>query len=144
MSSAQCWERVGIVKQMALETKKIRRDPDKYMAALRDWVANGESSRYALSSDEVLKRSEMRTSEAALGAAHFELGQYFQRKGRTDKATSHFRQSHRLQPDNWTYRRQAWGLVNPLQGPTDQYDSDWLSDVRKIGAENYYPLPDLD
>jgi hypothetical protein len=28
---------------------------------------------------------------------------------------------------------------HPLQGPTDLYDSDWLSDIRTIGAENYYP-----
>jgi len=44
-----------------------------------------------------------------------------------------------LQPDNWTYKRQAWSLADPLQGPTEQYEGDWLSDVKKIGAENYYP-----
>ncbi len=134
----------AIVKEMVAETKKIRRDPDSYMAALRDWVANGANSRYALSPQAVLERSEPRSPQEALGAAHFELAQFFQRQGQTDKAIEHFRQSHRLQPNNWTYRRQAWSLVDPLQGPTDIYDSDWLSDVRKIGAENYYPLPDLD
>ena len=30
-----------------------------------------------------------------------------------------------------------------LQGPTSEYDSDWLTDVRKIGAENYYPALEL-
>ena len=55
-----------------------------------------------------------------------------------------FREAHRLQPDNWTYKRQAWELVDPiLQGPSEQYEGDWLSDVRAIGAENYYPVPDL-
>jgi hypothetical protein len=30
-----------------------------------------------------------------------------------------------------------------MQGPTEQYEGDWLADVRKIGAENYYPPVDL-
>ena len=30
-----------------------------------------------------------------------------------------------------------------MQGPSEQYDGDWLSDVREIGAENYYPPVDL-
>ena len=55
-----------------------------------------------------------------------------------------FREAHRLQPDNWTYKRQAWTFVDPLQGPTEPYDSDWLSDVKEIGAENYYPEIDGD
>ena len=54
-----------------------------------------------------------------------------------------FREAHRLAPDNWTYKRQAWTLADPLQGPTSEYDSDWLTDVRKIGAENYYPAVEL-
>jgi len=44
-----------------------------------------------------------------------------------------------LQPDNWTYKRQAWSLADPFQGPTELYDSCWVEDVKKIGAENYYP-----
>ena len=54
-----------------------------------------------------------------------------------------FREAHRLQPDNWTYKRQAWSFADPLQGPTEHYDSDWLSDIRAIGAENYYPPVDF-
>ena len=34
-------------------------------------------------------------------------------------------------------------MEDPLQGPTEHYDSDWLSDVRAAGAATYYPLPDL-
>ena len=62
----------------------------------------------------------------------------------TDAAVRWFREAHRLQPDNWTYKRQAWEFVDPiLQGPSEQYEGDWLSDVRAIGAENYYPPVDL-
>ena len=54
-----------------------------------------------------------------------------------------FREAHRLQPDNWTYKRQAWSFLDPLQGPSEQYEGDWLSDVRAIGPENYYPPVEL-
>ena len=122
-----------------IEARKLRVDAEKYVAALRDWVANGPASRFALSPEEVLSRSRPRPVEEAMAAAHFELGQHLYRAGRQDLAVPHFREAHRLQPENWTYKRQAWTLVDPDQGPTDLYDGDWLSDVRKIGAENYYP-----
>jgi hypothetical protein len=125
------------------ETKKMRVDADAYVAALRDWVAQGAESRFALSPEEVLRRSRPRPIEEAMAAAHFELGQHLYRTGRTDDAVRHFRDAHRLQPDNWTYKRQAWTLADPDQGPTELYDGDWLSDVQQSGAENYY-LPFLE
>ena len=121
------------------EARKIRIEPEKYLAALRDWVAHGRESRYALSADEVIERSQPRGVEEATAAAHFALGQHLYREGRVEDAVRHFREAHRLQPNNWTYKRQAWSLADPEQGPSGVYDSDWLTDVQKIGAENYYP-----
>lgn len=129
--------------EMLEETRKIRIDPQRYLQALRDWVANGSDSRFALSPDEVIERSTPRPPEASQAAASFELGQYLHRSGHVDDAVHWFREAHRLQPDNWTYRRQAWSFLDPFQGPSEQYESDWLSDVRKVGAENYYPAADL-
>jgi hypothetical protein len=125
------------------ETAKIRVKPERYAEALRDWSAHGADSRFALSPDEVLERSRPRDREASSAAAHFELGEHLWRDGERDPARAHFREAHRLDPGNWTYKRQAWSFENDLQGPSDHYDSDWLSDVRALGAENYYPLPDL-
>ena len=31
--------------------------------------------------------------------------------GKQQRAIFHFREAHRLQPDNWTYKRQAWSLT---------------------------------
>ncbi len=121
------------------EARKIRFEPEKYVAALRDWAHQGQNSRFALPPEEVVRRSRDRSPEAALAAAHFELGQYLHRAGSGEAAVPHFREAHRRQPDNWTYRRQAWSFVNRSQGPSAEYESDWLSDVHKIGAENYYP-----
>lgn len=118
---------------------KIRTDPEAYVAALRDWVEKGRDSRYALSPDEVIEHSRPRGVGEATAAAHFELGQHLYREGRTELAVPHFREAHRLQPDNWTYKRQAWSFADPNQGPTDLYEGDWLKDVQEIGAENYYP-----
>ena len=129
--------------EMLEETRKIRIDPQRYLEALRDWVANGSDSRFALSPDEVIERSTPRPPEASQAAASFELGQHLHRNGHIDDAVQWFREAHRLQPDNWTYRRQAWSFLDPFQGPSEQYESDWLTDVRKIGAENYYPAADL-
>lgn len=121
------------------EVRKIRIEPEAYIAALRDWVAHGAQSRYALAPAEVVRRSPERPLQVAEAAASFELGQYLQRAGHADDAIPWFRAAHRLQPDNWTYKRQAWTFVDPGQGPTMFYDGDWLSDVQAIGAEHYYP-----
>lgn len=129
--------------EVRVEVRKIRIEPEAYIAALRDWVANGTASRYALAPEEVTRRSHARPPEVAEAAASFELGQYLHRQGYPDDAVPWFRAAHRLQPDNWTYKRQAWTFVDPQQGPNAVYDGDWLSDVRAIGAENYYPPLDL-
>jgi hypothetical protein len=130
-------------REIRVEVRKIRIEPEAYIAALRAWVANGAASRYALAPDEVTRRSRARPPEVAEAAASFELGQYLHREGHADAAVPWFRAAHRLQPDNWTYKRQAWTFVDQEQGPNDVYDGDWLSDVRTIGAESYYPPLDL-
>ena len=132
-----------VMAETLAEARKIRHDRGAYEAALRDWVDKGPDSRFALSPDEVLRRSQPRPPEVALAAAHFELGQHLHRSGHPDDAIAHFREAHRLQPGNWTYKRQAWSFVDPFQGPTDVYEGNWLADVKKVGAENYYPPLDL-
>jgi hypothetical protein len=132
------------VFEMMGETAKMRVDPPAYLAALRDWVERGADSRHALPPDEVVARSRPRPPECSEAAASFELGQHLHRAGHAEDAVQWFRAAHRLQPDNWTYKRQAWEFVDPiLQGPSEQYDGDWLSDVRAAGPENYYPPVDL-
>jgi hypothetical protein len=133
----------AIAVEQLREAGRMRIDPEAYVAALRDWVAHGSRSRYALSPAEVIARSQPRPPEASRAAACFELGQYLHRSGSPGDAVRWFREAHRLAPDNWTYKRQAWTFADPLQGETSEYDSDWLTDVRKIGPENYYPAVEL-
>jgi hypothetical protein len=122
------------------EAQKIRTEPELYVEMLRDWAAKGAGSQYALSPDEVVRRSRPRDVDGATAAAHFELGQHLHRNGDHAAAIPHWREAHRLDPDNWTYRRNAWNFESPTsQSRTDAYDSSWFEDVKKIGAENYYP-----
>lgn len=131
------------LQEVLTESRKIRVDATTYIAGLRDWAAKGPQSRYALAPDEVVARSAPRPLDASLAAAHFELGERLHAEGHLDDAVGHFRAAHRLQPDNWTYKRDAWSMARRDQGPTDLYDGDWVSDVRRIGAENYYPPLDM-
>jgi tetratricopeptide (TPR) repeat protein len=132
-----------LLREQLQEAYKLKVEPQRYLHALRDWVAKGKDSRFALSPEEVVKRSAPRPVEVSKAAANFELGQYLHRLGEFKDAVTYFKQAHRLQPENWTYKRQAWVFADPLQGPSEDYDSDWLTEVRRIGAENYYPPVDL-
>jgi len=140
-------EREGILpgglkvkRRAAALYRKIKSDPDIYPAMIEDWLDHGRESRYALSPEEVVRRSDPRTEAEATAAAEFELGQYLHRAGDHAAAIPHWREAHRLYPDNWTYKRQAWNFEDPMrQGHTDAYDGSWYEDIKKIGAENYYP-----
>jgi len=134
------------------EASKIRVSVD-YVDMLRDWVEKGADSEYALSPDEVVARSRPRDTSVAEGQAHFELGAHLWQAGDKDGAVEHWREVHRLDPDNFSYKRQAWSLASAGTGPFERfwqgpvpdhedewpYESDWLSEVRAKGAENYYP-----
>ena len=128
------------VAEMLTEARKIRSDPEVYVAMLRDWVELGAASRFVLAPDEVVRRSRPRSDAEATAAAHFELGRHLHQAGEHPAAIVHWRAAHRLDPDNWTYKRNAWNFEDPgRQGHTDAYDSSWFEDIKKIGAENYYP-----
>ena len=77
-----------------------------------------------------------------------------------DAAIAHFNECHRLQPENWTYKRQAWSLVGneqsggselgrfmqgPQPGHEDEwpFDSDFRTDVAKLGPGRVLPEDDV-
>ena len=130
-------------------------DRATYADAVRDWVAHGASSRYVMAPHEVVARSQPRSTDQSAGAAHFELANHLWRHGQREAAIAHFNECHRLQPDNWTYKRQAWSLVGQervggrfgrfAQGPVVGEEADWpfrsdfRSDVSALGLGDYYP-----
>jgi hypothetical protein len=95
---------------------------EKYLARVRDWVTNGAQSRYALSKEEVIARSRPRSPAVSQAAAHFEMAQHLWRQqGLSDRALFHFNAAHGLQPDNITYKRQAYSVV----GVERSDDTEW-------------------
>jgi hypothetical protein len=121
--------------------KALHVEAERYVAALRDWVQSGSDSRYALSPDEVIRRSRARPIEEASAAAHFALGQALYGRGAQAAAIGHFREAHRLQPANWTYRRDAWSLAGADREVV--YGTSWIEEVKREGVENYYPPLEL-
>ena len=142
----------GALGARGLQTGQAR---GAYADAIRDWVAKGADSTYALSPSEVVARSQPRPVTVSEAAAHFELANHLWRAGRRDLAIVHFNACHRLQPDNWTYRRQAYSLVSneriggpagrfaqgPLQGEEEDwpFESDFRSQLATMREGEYYP-----
>lgn len=131
-------------------------DRATYPDAIRDWARNGAASRFVMSPDEVVASSQPRPLDGSRSAAHFELGNHLWRSGDRDSAIRHFNESHRLQPSNWTYKRQAWSLVGnervgggalgrlhqiPLPGEEDDwpFPSNFDADVAELEPGQYYP-----
>ena len=141
-----------IVEMMA-EVNKLADVGAAYRAAVLDWAEHGAASRYALRPDEVVARSQPADADRARAAACFELGQHLLHTVGHDAAVPWWREAHRLFPENFTYKRQAWTLVTTpagadapdlIQGPNDVYEGNWLDDVRAVGGgERYYPPSDL-
>jgi hypothetical protein len=86
-----------------------REDPGWYSDRIRDWASKGADSEYAMSPDEVVEASRPRTVDTSRAAAHFELGQHlWHTEGFSDRVLGHLARAHTLQPDNITYKRQAY------------------------------------
>jgi hypothetical protein len=142
-------------RQRVTELIASGQDRATYANAIRDWAVKGPDSAYCLSPEEVVARSQPRPLTGSEAAAHFELADYLWRIGQRAAAIRHFNAAHRLQPENWTYKRQAWSLVGNesvggeygrfTQGPRPgeeadwPFDSDFMTDVAKLEPGQYFP-----
>jgi hypothetical protein len=122
----------------------LRRDPaggdasrnEAYLNAVRDWVANGPSSKF-LADDAVIEKRRRPASFSDMEAmANFELGVYLLRRGQPGGAQRHFDRAQELAPDNWTYRRQAWSLSGATRETI-------VKAIRDPAAPAFYPELDL-
>lgn len=140
------------VRELMTEARRIPDIGDAYRAAILDWVVNGVQSEFALAPDQVVAQSHPRHGGNAEAAANFEMGQHLYHTIGKEAAVPFWQAAHRLDPANWTYKRQAWTLETTpdgepsdlLQPPTDVYEGNWLDDVRESGGgENYSTLPEF-
>ncbi len=120
----------------AAEGKRIRK---LYVDALRDWVAKGDASVYALSAEEVRHRMRGPRDNDALATANFRLGQYLYQQGHAQDAQRYFAEAKRLRPESWNFKRQSWELeeVGKASGP------EFWAAVEALGEQPYYPRVEL-
>jgi hypothetical protein len=131
-----------------------RPGPEWYGDRLRDWARRGADSEWAMSPDEVVAASRPCPPEVSRAAAHFELAQHlWRRDGFSDGVLRHFAQAHSLQPDNITYKRQAYSAYSygkradpralfwqsPKPGEEDDWPfvSDFTTDMVKLRGDDW-------
>ena len=118
----------------------LARTQAAYVAAVRDWVANGERSRFLPGDDALRARMGSSDPAAATAAAEFQAGEYLHATGRDDLAEPHFAEAKRLRPDSWNYKRQAWALEDPVKAGGPEF---WAA-VDALGESRYYAEIELE
>ena len=117
--------------------KSIVTEGEAYVAGLRDWVRNGERSRYALPDEEFARRVKQRSGEEMLAEAEFKLAVYFHEAARNELAEKHFRRAQELNPADWNYHRQDWSFTPEEAGKK------WMEKFMKL-EEPYYPKLEME
>jgi hypothetical protein len=116
--------------------KNITIEGDQYIAALRDWVKNGEHSRFVLSDEEFARRVKPRSAAEMEADASFKLAVYFHQKGNQELSAKYWRHAQELNPDDWNYHRQEWSFTPEEAGKK------WMEKFQKLD-QPYYPKLDL-
>ena len=113
-----------------------RDDPEWYSDRVRDWVAKGAESEWALGPDAVIAASHPRPPAVSEAAACFELAQHrWRQEGFSEPVLAWFARAHTLQPENITYKRQAYSawaygkqpdeMARFAQVPTPGHEDEW-------------------
>jgi tetratricopeptide (TPR) repeat protein len=105
-----------------------------YLAAIRDWVERGERSAFALNEAELRERLQPPDPNHLLADAEFALAEYLYKTGHLPEAIPHFKEAQRLNPDSWSYKRQAWALSDAKR----DYGTSFGEEVRKLNGRPYY------
>ena len=119
--------------------EKGRVTRQSYVDALRDWVARGDASPYALTPDEVRARIEAPSANEALGNANFRLGAYLRAQGHPADAQRYFATARRLCPHSWHFVRQALELEEVGKASSPEF----FAAVDSLGDRAYYPPVEL-
>jgi len=112
--------------------KSLTTEGEVYVAALRDWVANGDKSPHVVSDEEFAARVKPRSAAEMEADASFKLAVWFQQAGNATLAAKYFERAQQLNPDDWNYHRQEWSFTPSEAGRK------WLEKFQKQ-QEPYYP-----
>ena len=120
--------------ELKIGAKSIVTQGGPYVAALRDWVANGEKSTYVLSDEEFAKRVKPRSDAEMEADASFKLAVWFHSAGKGELAAKYFAQAQKLNPEDWNYHRQDWSFK------PDEAGKKWLEKFQALDKPYYAPL----
>jgi hypothetical protein len=116
--------------------KSLLEEGGVYVAALRDWVRNGERSRYALTDEEFARRVKPRTAAEMEADASFKLAVWFHDRGSNELASKYWQRAQQLNPDDWNYHRQEWSFTPQEAGKK------WREKFDRLDRP-YYPKLDM-
>ncbi len=111
----------------------------RYHQGLRDWVANGDDSRYVF--DETQARAHLIEPTELVQEAHatFALGQTLIAAGRHDEGNALVQQASDLHPASWAIWRQGAELLENGLAAT----GDFWARVDALGDKKYYAPIDM-
>ena len=115
----------------------------EYVAAVRDWVANGDRSTYALSDAAFAARVKARSPKEMDADASFALAVWFHNHNNAALAKKYFEQAQTLNPDDWNDHRQDWNYHRQDWSFTPgDAGAKWMEKFQKLETP-YYPTLEL-
>jgi AhpC/TSA family len=111
----------------------------QYLDAIRDWVANGAASRFALADDAARERTPRFTPAVARAHANFRLGRHLIEQGQREEGLAILEDAVALNPAAWTMWRQMADLDSVGKAGGPQF---WAR-VGALGDKHYYAPVDL-
>ncbi len=114
-----------------------------YLDAVRDWAVNGAASRHAFDPAQARAHLTLPDQDVALANANFRLGFYLREHGKVGEGDALLKAASDLRPESWNIYRQAMNLreIGPMGFAADE---DFFARVDALGADRYYPPPDLE
>ena len=122
-------------QELKIGTKVIRTQGDEYIAALRDWVAKGSKSEFAMTDEEYHRRVKERSPEEKEAEVSFKLAVSLHQRGQTELAQKWWQRAQQLNPESWNYHRQDWSF-------TSVAGKRWREKFEKTPGD-YYPQLEL-
>jgi hypothetical protein len=112
----------------------LTKDGLAYVAALKDWVANGEKSKFYLSDGDYRERVKPRSAKDMEADASFKLAVWFHDHENQELASKYWKRAQELNPDDWNYARQDWSFTPAEAGRK------WMRKLQSTDKDyKYYP-----
>ena len=100
-----------INRTLALGGKTTQIQGEPYVAALRDWVAKGPASSFAMNPAALTAAQKQRTPGEMEADASFRLALWLHNHGNEAQSGKFFERAQQLNPYSWNYHRQQWSFT---------------------------------